>query len=107
MRLASAGGKVDQQDGRIGTAMAAIVGHDGPEIASLGGLAARVQHRRACLIHEDAVRAAQMSLHVVDRRHEVEAGAADPVAKRATIEMDALPLEDFNLAIEGKMIAEF
>jgi len=49
MLLAPAGGIVEQNDGRSGTAMAAIVGDDGPEVAALGGLEARVQHRRAAM----------------------------------------------------------
>ncbi|MGF6862879.1 hypothetical protein ABIE69_003470 [Rhodobacteraceae bacterium MBR-64] len=48
-----------------------------------------------------------MSLHVMDDRHQVEARAADPVAQCATIEMDALPLEDLGLPIERQMITEF
>ena len=45
--------------------------------------------------------------HAHDDGHEVETGAADPVAERAAIEMDALPLEGLGLAIERKVIAEF
>lgn len=56
--------------------MTAIIGHHGPEVAAPGGLAARVQHRGAGFVHDDAVRAAQMGTHVVDDRHQVETGAA-------------------------------
>jgi hypothetical protein len=48
-----------------------------------------------------------MGAHVVDDRHQVETGAADPVAKGAAIEMDALPLEDLGLAIKRQVVAEF
>ena len=106
MLLPPTGGVVEQHDGRAGTAMAAIVGHDGPEVAALGGLAARVQHRRAGLVDEDAVRAAQMGLHVIDDRHQVETGAADPVAERAAIQIDPLSLEDLGLAVKRKVVAE-
>jgi len=91
--------------------MAAIIGHDRPEVTALGGLSARIEHRRAGFIDEDAVGAAQMGAHVVDDRHEVELRgtvapvgrrkppkrAADPVAERTAIEVDPLPLEDFGL----------
>ena len=106
MFLAPAGGVMEQHDGRACTAMAAVVGDDGPEEAALGGLSARVQHRCPGFIDKDAVRAAQMVLHVVDDRHQVEAGASDPVAKRAAIQIDPLPFEDFDLAVEWQMIAE-
>lgn len=106
MFLAAAGGVVEQHDGRIGTAMAAIVGHDGPEEAAPGGLSARVQHRRTGLIDEDAVRSAQMGFHVIDDRHQVETGATDPVAERAAIEVYPLALEDLGLAVERKVVPE-
>lgn len=47
-----------------------------------------------------------MGPHVVDDRHQVEAGAADPVAERAAIDLDPLPPEDPGLAIEWQMVAE-
>jgi hypothetical protein len=93
-------------DGRAGTAMPAIVGHDGPEVAALGGLPARVQNRRAGLVHEDPVGAAQMSLHVVDDRHQVEARTPDPVAERTAVEVETLPLEDPRLAVKRQVVAE-
>ncbi len=98
MHLAAARRVVEQHDGRSGTTMAAIVGHDSPEEAVLGGLAARVEHRRAGLVDEDAIRPAQMGPHVIDDRHQVEAGATDPVTERAAIQIDPLPLEDLGLA---------
>ena len=107
MRLAPAGGIMEQNDGRAGAGMAAIIGNHGPEIAALGGLPPRVQHGRAGFIDEDAVRAAQMDAHVVDDRHQMETGAADPVAERAPIQIDPLPLEDLRLTIKRQMIAEF
>ena len=60
----------------------------------------------AGLVDEDAIRPAQMGPHVVDDRHQVEAGAADPVAERAAIDLDPLPPEDPGLAIEWQMVAE-
>jgi len=42
-------------DRRVGAAMAAIIGYEGPEVTALGGLAARIEHRRASLSHKDAV----------------------------------------------------
>jgi hypothetical protein len=87
--------------------MAAIVRQHGPEVTALCGLSARVQHRCTGFIHEDAVRAAQMGLPVVDDRHQVETGAADPVAERASVQIDPLPLEDLGLAVEWQMVAEF
>ena len=48
-----------------------------------------------------------MGAHVVDDRHKVETGTTDPVAERAAVKVDTLPLEDLGLAIERKMIAEF
>jgi len=83
------------------------VGHDGPEEAALGGLSARVQHRRVGFIHKDAVCAAQMSLHVLDDGHQVETGAPDPVAERAAVQIDPLPLEDLGLTIKRQVVAEF
>ena len=47
-----------------------------------------------------------MSLHVVDDRHQVEAGAPRPVAECATVEVETLPLEDPRLAVERKVVAE-
>ena len=95
-------------DGWASTAVAAVVGDDGPEVAALRGLPARVQHRRACLVapkarfqrDEDPVGGAQMGLHVVDHGPQVEAGATDPVAQRAAVEVETLPLEDPGLAVE-------
>ena len=101
--------------------MAAIIGHDRPEISAPGAFQARLEHRRTGLIDEDAIGAAQMGLHVVDDRHQMELRgtvapvgrrkppkrAADPVAERAAIEVDPLALEDFGLAVEWQMIAEF
>src|SRR5690606_37445262 len=55
VRLAPPGSVMEQHDGWASTAMAAIIGYDGPEITALGGLSARVQHRRAGFIHEDAI----------------------------------------------------
>ena len=93
-------------DGRADTAMTAIISNHGPEVAALGGLPPRVQHRRAGLIHEDAVRAAQMGAHLVDHRHQVETGAANPIAKGAAIQIDPLPFEDLGLTVERQMVAE-
>ena|GEM_PF-2468245 len=106
MFLAAAGGVVEQNDGWADTAMTTVVGHDGPEEAALGGLAARVQHRRAGLVDKNAVRAAQMSLHVIDDGHQVETGTADPVAKRAPVQIDPLPLEDLGLAVKWQVVTE-
>src|SRR5690606_37399988 len=100
------GSVVEQHEGRAGTAMPAIVGYDGPEIATPGGLAARVQNRRAGLVDEDPVGGAQMGLHVVDHGHQVEAGAPDPVAERAAVEVEPLPLEDPGLAVERQVVAK-
>jgi hypothetical protein len=86
--------------------MAAVVGDDGPEEAALGGLSARVQHRCPGFIDKDAVRAAQMGLHVIDDRHQMEAGATDPVAERAPVEVDPLPFEDLGLAVEWQVVAK-
>ena len=55
---------------------------------------------------EDAVRAAQMGPHLVDDRHQVETGAANPIAKGAAIQIDPLPFEDFGLTVERQMIPE-
>jgi len=106
MLFPPAGGVVEQNDGWADTAMTTVVGHDGPEEAALGGLAARVQHRRAGLVGKDAVRAAQMSFHVIDDRHQVETGTADPVAKCASIQIDPLPLEDLGLAVKWQVVTE-
>jgi len=54
MRLAATGGVVEQHDGRVSTAMAAIIGDDCPEVAALGGLAARIENRRAGFIYYPA-----------------------------------------------------
>ena len=95
-------------DGRADTAMAAIIGHHGPDLAALGGLPPRVQHRSAGFIDKDAVRAAQMGTHVVDDRHQVELRGTvapvgrrkpqkrttNPVAERTPIQIDPLPFED-------------
>ena len=86
--------------------MAAVVGHDSPEITALGGLPARVQNWGAGLVHEDPVEGAQMGLHLVDHRHQVEAGAPRPVAERAAAEIQPLPLEDPRLAVERQVVAE-
>lgn len=86
--------------------MTAIVRHDGPEEAALGSLSARVQHRGTGFVDEDAIGTAQMGPHVVDDRHQVEAGAADPVAERAAVEVDPLPLEDPGLTVEAQVVAE-
>ena len=86
--------------------MTTIVGHNSPDVSALCRFSPRVQHRRAGLVDEDAIRTAQMDLHVVDHRHQVETGAADPVAKRAAIQVDPLPLEDLGLAAKRKMVAE-
>jgi len=87
--------------------MAAIIGHDRPEISALGGLSARVQHGRSRFVDKDTVRAAQMGFHVIDDRHQVETGATDPVAEGAAIEVDPLPPEDLGLPVERQAIAEF
>lgn len=106
MLLAPTGRVMKHYDGRAATAMAAIIGYHGPEIAALRGFVPRIQHRRAGLVDEDAIGPAQMGLHVPDDRQQVEAGAADPVAERSAVEIDALPLEDPGLAIERQMVAE-
>jgi hypothetical protein len=93
-------------DGRTGAAMSAVVGDDSPEKAAPGGLAARVQHRRAGLVDEDPVGSAQMGLHVVDHGQQVEARAPDPVAKRTAVEIETLPFEDPGLAVKRKVVAE-
>ena len=90
------------------------VGDDGPEVAAPGGLPARVQHRRAGLVapearfqrDEDATDGAQLVLHVLDDRRQVEARTADPVAQRAAVEVEPLPLEDPGLAVEWQVISE-
>lgn len=107
MHLAPAGGVVEQHDGRVGATMTAIIGYDRPEIAALGGLSARVQHRRAGFIDTDAVRAAQMGTHVVDDWHQVETGPTDPVSERATIQIDPLTFEYLGLTVKRQMVAEF
>ncbi len=98
MLLPPTGGVMEQHDRRAGAAMAAIVGDDGPEVAALRGLPARIKHRRPRLVDEDPVGAAQMGAHVVDDRHQVEARAPDPVAERAAVEVEPLPLEDPGLS---------
>ncbi len=80
------------RSGRVGPAVTTVVGHHRPEVSALGGLSARIEHWRAGFIDEDAVRLAQMSAHVVDDGHQVEAGATDPVAERAPIQIDPLPV---------------
>jgi hypothetical protein len=97
---------MEQNDGRAGTAVAAIVGDDGPEVSALRRLPARIQHRRPGLVDEDAIGAAQMGPHVAGDRLQVEAGAADPVAERAAIQIDPLSPEDLRLSIKGQMVAE-
>jgi hypothetical protein len=47
-----------------------------------------------------------MSLHVIDDRHQVEARAADPVAERASIQIDPLSLEDLGLAVKWQVVTE-
>ncbi len=121
MRLSSARGVMEQHDGWASTAMPAIIGHNGPEEAALGGLSARIQHRCAGFIEEDAIGTPQMGAHVVDDRPEMELRGpwplmgprkppkrtADPVAERAAVQVDPLPLEDFGLSVKRKMVAEF
>ncbi len=106
MFFAPAGRIMEQNDGRPGCTMAAIIRHHGPEVAALCGFSARVQHRCPGFIDKDAVRAAQMGFHVIDDRHQVETGAADPVAERAPVQIDPLPLEDLGLAVEWQVVAE-
>jgi hypothetical protein len=48
------------------------IGQNGPEVTAPGGLPARVQHRRAGLVDEDALGPALMGPHAVDDRHQVE-----------------------------------
>src|SRR6056297_1837462 len=99
--------------------MAAIIGHDGPEVAALGGLrpgsrtgardssvARQAIAQQSARGDEDANGTAQMSAHMVDDGHQVEAGAPRPVAERAAVEMEPLPLEDPGLAVERKEVAE-
>jgi len=86
--------------------MTSVVSDDGPEEAAPGAFQARVQHRRAGFIHEDAVCAAQMGTHMVDDRHQVETGAADPVAERAAVQVDPLPPEDLGLAVKRQVVTE-
>lgn len=87
MRPFATGGVVEQHDGRAGTYMATIVGHDGPEVAALGGRPDRVEDRGAGLVDEYPVGGAQMVLYDVDHGPQVEAGASDPVAECAAVEM--------------------
>jgi hypothetical protein len=47
-----------------------------------------------------------MGLHVVDHGHQVEARAPDPVAERAAVEVEPLPLEDPGPAVERQVVAE-
>jgi hypothetical protein len=47
-----------------------------------------------------------MGPHLVDHRHQVETGAANPIAKGAAIQIDPLPFEDFGLTVERQMIPE-
>jgi len=81
MRLAPAGGVVEQHDGWAGTAMTTVISDDSPEEAALGAFQARFQHRRAGFINEDPVCATQMGTHMVDDRHQVETGPPNPVAE--------------------------
>lgn len=101
-----AGGIVEQHDGRSGTAMASIVGQDGPELAGLRCHPTGVQNRCAGLVHEDPVGGAEMGLQVVDHGHQLEAGAADPVAECAAVAVETSPLEDPRLAVERKEVFE-
>lgn len=108
MLLAAAGGVMERHDARVGAAMAAIVGDHRPGTGrSLWPRAPRVQHRRAGFVDEDAGGPAQMCLPVPDDRHQMETGAPRPVAEGATIEIEALALEDVGLAVEWQMVTEF
>jgi hypothetical protein len=55
MLPSTAMGVMGQHDRWSGTAMVAVVGDDGPEVAALRGLPARVQHRCAGLVDKDTV----------------------------------------------------
>lgn len=47
-----------------------------------------------------------MGTHLVDDGQKVEAGALNPVAKRAAVQIDPLPLEDLGLPIKRQVVTE-
>lgn len=47
-----------------------------------------------------------MGFHAVDRGHQVEEGAVNPVVERAAVEMQRFPLEDSRLAVKRQVVAE-
>ena len=92
---------------RIGATPGAIVAGVGPELASLGAAAPRIEHRRRGLVGEQLGRTLEPHEEPLMHRPQQPGGAADPVGQGRAIEIDALPGIDLGLAIERQVIGIF
>ena len=70
-----------------------------------GGAGWSVLVRRAHSAANSAVPVDLVAL-VVDDGHQVETGPPDPVAERAAVQVDPLPLEDLGLPIKWQVVTE-
>src|SRR6056297_1130006 len=106
MLLAPPGRVMEHNDRRTGPAMAAIIGDHSPEVSALRASSTGIKNRGAGFINEEPPGITKMPAHVLDDRSEMETGTPHPVAERAAIEADPLPLEDLGLTVEGLVVPE-
>src|SRR6516165_3747984 len=65
MFAAPSGRIAEQHDWRTSATKSAIIAGDRPEEALPGPTTPRIEHRRCCFIHEQAIRRSQMSSHAI------------------------------------------
>ena len=92
---------------RIGPVPGPVVAGVDPEPAGLGAAPAGIQHRDRGVVGEQLLRCEDVPGEPLLQRLEPPAGAANPVGKGRTVDLDALPGKDLALPVERQMIAVF
>ena len=94
------GGVDIRHAGRVGVTPGAIVACVGPQLASLGLPASRIEHRRRRLVSEQLGRALEPGEQTLVHWPLQEGRTAHPVGQGRAIERDALPRIDLSLPIQ-------
>ena len=104
----TAPGRIEVDDaGRIGSAPGAVVPGQGPQPAGLRPAAARIEHRRSRLVHEQFRGHLQVPDQPVGHRPQVERRLADLAGQRRAIQIEPRARVYLRLAVEGGVLSIF
>ena len=106
--FAAAPGRVEvDHAGRIAAAPGTVVAGQCPQPAGLGLAAARIEHRRPRLVHEQLRGLFQVPGQPVGNGPQMERRLADPAGQRRAVQIEARTRVDLRLSVERRMIGVF